>query len=67
MSLSFTLTSIFEILLVVAVFWGIFHEDKLIAFEKRLIAVIKRRKLRVVKSAPARVYDNSMYLYNSDN
>ena len=42
-------------------------EDKLIAFEKRLIAVIKRRRLRVVKSAPARVYDNSMYLYNSDN
>ena len=64
MSLSFALSSIFEILLVAAVFWGIFHEDKLIAFEKRLIAVIKRRKLRVVKSVPSR---NSMYLYNSEN
>ena len=64
MSLSFTLSSIFEILLVVAVFWGIFHEDKLIAFEKRLIAVIKRRKLKVVKAVPSR---SSMYLYNSEN
>ena len=64
MSVSFTLTTIFEILLVAAVFWGIFNEDKLIAFEKRLIAVIKRRKLRVVKSVPSR---NPMYLYNNEN
>lgn len=67
MSLSFTFTTIFEILLVAAVFWGIFHEDRLIAFEKRLISAIRRRRLRVLKSAPARTYSHRAYLYNSEN
>jgi len=50
MTLAFGLQTLFEILLVAAVFWGIFHEDKLIAFEKRFIAVIRRRRLRVVRA-----------------
>ena len=63
MSLSFTLTSIFEILLVAAVIWAIFHEDTLIVFEKRLLSAFRRRKLRVVKSSSCR-YSNSSYIYN---
>ena len=48
--LGFGLQTAFEIFLVVAVFWGIFHEDKLIVLEKRLFAAIRRRRLRVLKS-----------------
>ena len=46
----FALQTVFEVLLVVAVFWGIFNENKLIALEKRLFAAIRRRRLRVVKA-----------------
>ena len=67
MSLSFTLTTIFEILLVAAVFWGIFNEDKLIAFEKGLISAIRRRRLRVLKSSPNRTYSQKIYIYNREN
>ncbi len=67
MSFSFMFTTTFEILLVAAVIWGVFHEDRLIAFEKRLIANIKRRRLRVVKSSPVRCYSHSAYLYNTEN
>ena len=45
------LTTIFEVGMVVALFWCLFHEDRLIAFEKRLIANIRRRKLRVVHTS----------------
>lgn len=45
------LTTIFEIAMVAALFWCFFHEDRLIAFEKKFIANIKRRKLRVVHTA----------------
>lgn len=54
MTLAFTLRSILEIILVVAVVWSIFHEDKFIAFEKRLISIIRRRRLRVVKTTNSR-------------
>ena len=67
MSLSFTLTTIFEILLVAAVFWGIFNEDKLIAFEKGLISAIRRRRLRVLKASPNRTYSQKIYVYNREN
>ncbi|MBQ8532830.1 MAG: hypothetical protein IJ432_05310 [Clostridia bacterium] len=49
MTFSFALKTLFELALVVAVFWGIFHEDRLIAFEKRIISTIRRRRLRLVK------------------
>ncbi len=67
MSVAFTLTTIFEILLVAAVFWGIFNEDKLIAFEKGLISAIRRRRLRVLKSSSANTYSNRAYIYNREN
>jgi hypothetical protein len=46
----FALQTVFEVFLVVAVFWGIFNENKLIVLEKRLFAAIRRRRLRVVKA-----------------
>lgn len=47
--MTFALTTLFELGLVVAVFWGIFHEDSLIAVEKRIKANLRRRRLKVVK------------------
>lgn len=45
------LTTVFEIGMVAALFWCFFHEDRLIAFEKRLLSGIRRRKLRVVHTS----------------
>ena len=50
MTLAFSLQTIFEIFLVVAVFWGIFNEGKLIAFEKQLVSAIRRRRLKVINN-----------------
>lgn len=49
MSLSFAFSTLFEIVLVALVFWGISNEDKLISLEKRIFASIKRRRLKVLK------------------
>lgn len=49
MTFSFILTTLFELALVLGVFWCIFHEDRLISFEERIVALFRRRKLRVVK------------------
>lgn len=51
MTTLFTLQTIFELFLVVAVIWGIFNEDKLASFEKRFVASIKRRRLKVIKTS----------------
>ncbi len=45
------LTTFFEIGMVVALFWCFFHEDRLIAFEKKLFAAIRRKKLKVVHTS----------------
>ena len=50
MTFTQTLITIFEILMVVTVVWCIFHEDRLVAFEEKLLSRIRRRRLRVVKS-----------------
>lgn len=44
------LRTLFELILIATVIWCIFHEDKLIAFEKRVLCAIKRRRLKVVKT-----------------
>ncbi|MEE0898002.1 MAG: hypothetical protein U0L88_10295 [Acutalibacteraceae bacterium] len=44
------ITTIFEILMVLGLFWCIFHEDRLITFERRLFANIRRRKFKVVRT-----------------
>ena len=50
MTFSQTLITIFEIIMVVAVFWCIFHEDRLINFEEKLLSRMRRKRLRVVKA-----------------
>lgn len=54
MNLSMLLRTLFEIAMFAAVLWGIFHEDRLVAFEKRIICYIRRRRLRVVRPSGAR-------------
>ena len=49
MTLSFVFKTLFELALVVTVFWCIFHEDRLISFEKNIAALFRRRKFRVVR------------------
>ncbi|MEE1161382.1 MAG: hypothetical protein U0K70_04915 [Acutalibacteraceae bacterium] len=53
MTISMLLRTFFEIILFVAVIWCIFHEDRLAAFEKRILCNIKRRRLKVVRPTPA--------------
>ncbi len=58
MSLSFILKTLFELFLVVAVFWCIFHEDTLISFERRVMSLFRRKRLRVVKYNPQKALEN---------
>ena len=55
MTFLMSLQTLFEIILVGAFFWCIFHEDRLIAFEKNIVAAIRRRRMRVVKTVPHRM------------
>lgn len=50
----FALQTIFEILLVAAVIWGIFNEERLASLEKRLFACVRRRRLKVIKGGSNR-------------
>lgn len=54
MTFTQVLTTIFEICMVVALFWCFFHEDRLISFEKRVLAHVRRRRLKVVHSPRTR-------------
>jgi len=47
-------STLFELGLVVFVFWAIFNEDKFIRFEKRILAYFRRRRLKVVKPVVSR-------------
>lgn len=55
MTLSMLLRTFFEFVMLFAVVWGIFNEDKLAAFEKRVICNLRRRRLKVVKRAASEV------------
>ncbi len=54
MTFAMILRTFFEILLFAAVIWGVFHEDRLAAFEKRILCNIRRRRLKLVRTAPMR-------------
>ena len=54
MTFAMLLRTFFEILLFAAVIWGVFHEDRLAAFEKRVLCNIRRRRLKLVRTAPMR-------------
>ena len=44
MILKFAIQTVFEILLVVGIIYGFIHEDKLIAFEDKIKAIIKSKR-----------------------
>ncbi len=48
--LQFGLQTAFELFLVIAVIWGIFNEGRLASLERRLFSVIRRRRLKVIKT-----------------
>ena len=48
MTLIQTLTTIFEIAMVLLLFWGFLNEERLVAFERKIFANIRRRRLRVI-------------------
>ena len=50
MTFTQTIATIFEILMALGLFWCIIHEDRLIAFERKLFANIRRRRLKVVRT-----------------
>ncbi len=41
--------TIFEIALVSFTVWAVFHEERFIAFEDRIMAKLRRNRLKVVK------------------
>lgn len=55
MTLSMLLRTFFEIIMLAFVVWGIFHEDRLAAAEKRFLCNLRRKKLKVVGSRRAPV------------
>ncbi|MBR4910211.1 MAG: hypothetical protein IKZ47_02675 [Clostridia bacterium] len=54
MNFSQILSTLFETALVVFAVWAVFHEDIFIAFEKRVAAYFKRRRLKLVKGVSVR-------------
>ena len=51
MNLSMLLRTVFEIAMFAAVLWGIFHEDGLAAFERKIACLVRRRRLKVIKGS----------------
>ncbi|MBR3300238.1 MAG: hypothetical protein IKI68_02010 [Clostridia bacterium] len=50
MSTAYTIQTIIEVLAVGFTIWGLFNEDKFLAFENRLFSNIRRKKLKLAKS-----------------
>lgn len=50
-------TTLLEISAFLGLVWCIFHEDTLVAFEEKIFAAIRRKRLRVVKTRRARSYN----------
>ena len=49
MTVSIFLKTLFEVALVAFALWALFNEDKFIAFEEKIKAKLRRRRLRVVR------------------
>lgn len=54
MNLGSTLLTIFEMALVAFVIWSVFHEDRFIAFEERIVARFRRRSFKVIEGNSVR-------------
>ena len=50
MGVSYTIQTIIEAIAVGLVIFGLFNEDKVLAFENRLFSNIRRKKLKLAKS-----------------
>ncbi len=57
MSFLHCLQTLFEIIMVIAVVWCLFNEDKLISFERRLFSTIRRRRLHIIKTQRSHIYN----------
>lgn len=51
------ITTLLEISAFVGLVWCIFHEDTLVAFEEKVFAAIRRKRLRVVKARRTHSYN----------
>lgn len=49
MSIAQIIRTVFEIVLISFTLWAVFHEDLFAAFEERIAASFKRKRLKVVK------------------
>ena len=54
MDFTSALLTIFEIAMVTFVIWGVFHEDRFVAFEERLAARFRRRRIKIIKGSNVR-------------
>ena len=54
--LTSSLLTIFEIALVSFTVWAVFHEERFIAFEDRIMARLRRNKLKVIKGGAEAYY-----------
>ncbi len=50
------LRTLFEITMVAGLLWCIFHEDRLVAFEEKVLALFRRKRLHVLKNERSRSY-----------
>lgn len=50
------LRTLIEIAMVVGLVWCIFHEDRLVAFEEKVLASLRRKRLQIVRSKHSRSY-----------
>lgn len=57
MSFSQFLVTLLEFAAFGGLIWCIFHEDRLVAFEEKIFAAIRRRRLRVIKSDRSHSYN----------
>ena len=48
MNLQGALLTVFEAALVAFAVWAVFHEDRFIAFEERVVAHFRRRRFKVI-------------------
>ena len=51
------LRTLFEIAMIAGLVWCIFHEDRLIAFEEKVMASFRRKRLRIVGNEHSRSYN----------
>ena len=48
MNFSGTLLTILEVAMVAFAVWAVFHEDRFVAFEERLVSRFRRRRFKVI-------------------